>query len=337
MNKQVLKDMIAIPSPSGNEYKMGKHIMNYMKNEGIDVSFDSLGSLIHTINKDEKFKIMMVAHMDEISLMIVGKNSDGTLRVLKNGGVNCNLYINQRVRVVMDDYSFGYGVVNSSKKDVKDTDICIDMGCKDEKFLDSLIGKYAIVCTEYQDMTDGYFTGRALDDRLGVYVINQVLLKLKNEKLNKQVISVNSVGEELTSRGANVSTNMINPNMAIIVDVTYAEDCDQHATNCNVALRKGGVICYSQTVNPKLNKIMIETCEKHNIPFQKEAFPGRTYTDGDHIYTKGFGIPMILVSIPLRYMHSPSEVCHEEDVDNIINMIAEFIKDFDINTNLLPY
>ena len=337
MNKQVLKDLISIPSPSGNEYKIGKHIMNYMKKEGVDVSFDSLGSLIHTINKDENFKIMMIAHMDEISLMVVGKNSDGTLRVLKNGGVNVNLYINQRVRIVMDDYSFVYGVVNGPKKDATDKDICIDVGSTDEKFLDSLIGKYAIVTTEYQDMQDGYFTGRALDDRLGVYIINQALLNLKQEKLNKQVISVNSVGEELTRRGANVSTNIIKPNIAIVVDVTYASDCQQTATNCNISLGKGGVVCYSQTVNPKLNKILIDTCEKHNIPYQKEAWPGNTYTDGDLIYTKDSGIPMILVSIPLRYMHSPSEVCNEKDVDNIIKMITEFIKDYDINTNLLPY
>ena len=86
MNKQILKDIISIPSPSGNEYKMGKYLMNYMKNEGVDVTFDSLGSLIHTINKKEDYKIMMIAHMDEISLMIVGIN-----------GSPCNLQNKQKV------------------------------------------------------------------------------------------------------------------------------------------------------------------------------------------------------------------------------------------------
>lgn len=338
MNKQRLIDILKTPSPSGNEFILGRKIMKEMEKEGIATTFDSMGSIISTINTDQSFKIMMMAHMDEISLMIVGKNSDGTLRVLKNGGINPNLYLFHRVRIILEENKELYGVVISSKSsDLKDTDLAIDLGTKDEKLLDTLIGKYAIIDTSFHELQDDYFTSRALDDRLGVFIINEVLSNLKNEKLNKQVISVNSVGEETTRRGANVSSNIIKPNLAIVVDVTYTSDYPNAKTTCNVSLNKGGVICYSSTINNKLNELMIKTCEKHDIPYQKEAFPGSTYTDGDSIYIKDSGIPLLLVSIPLRYMHSPSEVANFNDVNNIIKMITEFIKDFDINTNLLPY
>ena len=337
MNKEFLKEMISTPSPSGREFFLGKKIKQKMEKEGCVVTSDSQGSIISTINENEKFKVMMIAHMDEISLMIVGTNSDGSLRVLKNGGVNVNLYVNHRVKIVINENEFIYGVVRGQGHDLKDTDISIDIGTTDPELLDSLIGKYAIIDSDYMELRDDYFVGRALDDRIGVFTINEALLRLKKENVNKQVISVNSVGEECTRRGANVTSNIIKPNIAIVVDVTYTSDYPTKNTNCNTCLGKGGVVCFSQTINPKLNDILIETCKKHNIPFQKEAFPASTYTDGDLIYTKGDGIPMVLMSIPLRYMHSPQEMCNFKDVQSGIDILVNFIKDLDVNAKLMPY
>ena len=140
-------------------------------------------------------------------------------------------------------------------------------------------------------------------------------------------------------RGAHWAGSSVKPNVGIAVDVTYAQDYPgtDPAESGNVRLGKGPVICNSSIANKKVNELLKACAAEHNIPYQVESFVGRTGTDADKIHFAGSGVVTALLSLPLRYMHSPSEVCHLDDVKNAIELLARFLCAIDENTVLDPF
>lgn len=334
MNKELLKDIISTPSPSGEEYLLQRKIKEYMK-EFVDLQIsDDQGDLINVINPGSDVKVLLAAHVDEISLIVDGYNSNGTLKVSANGGVSASIYLGTQVDVLVNGKRIP-GVVGTNhsidkKENLKASDLFIDLGmnlCEAKENVP--LGSYVIHSSDIRDLNGSYFSGRALDDRLGVFIILSALKRAKEKGAKVGVYAASTVGEETTTRGAYYVSSKINPDFAIVVDVTYASDYIGSDVRCDINLGDGGVICHGSIPNKILNKRLLETAKKLNLPIQEEVWPARTCTDGDTILKTNSGTPVVLFSIPLRYMHSPVEVASYKDVESMIEILSEFLKDID--------
>jgi endoglucanase len=148
-----------------------------------------------------------------------------------------------------------------------------------------------------------------------------------------------TVGEETTMRGAYWAASTVKPDVAIAVDVTYAQDYPgtDPAESGDVKLGGGPVICNSSIANKKVNDLLKSCAREHDLPFQVESYMGSTHTDADKIHFSGRGVVTTLVSLPLRYMHSPSEVCHLDDIENSIELLARFLCTIDENFDPNPF
>ena len=332
MNKKWLNEILNTPSPSGSEYILQRKIKQYMSEYVDEQITDDQGDLINVINSNSEIKILLAAHADEISLIVDGYNSNGTLKVSANGGISASVYLGSHVDVVVDDKVYA-GVVGTNhnidkKGDLKASDLFIDLGMSLEQTKELIpLGSYVVHSQSPKDLANDYFSARALDDRLGVFIINSALIKAKEKGAKIGVYSASTVGEETTTRGAYYVSNIVKPDFAIIVDVTYASDYIGSDVRCDINVGNGGVICHGSLPNKILNKKLKDTAEKLNLPIQEEVWPARTCTDGDTIIKTNDGTPIVLFSIPLRYMHSPVEIASYKDVESMIEILSKFLAD----------
>ena len=332
MNKKWLNEILNTPSPSGSEYILQRKIKQYMSEYVDEQITDDQGDLINIINPNSEIKVLLAAHADEISLIVDGYNSNGTLKVSANGGISASVYLGSHVDVVVDDKVYA-GVVGTNhnidkKGDLKASDLFIDLGMSLEQTKELIpLGSYVVHSQSPKDLANDYFSARALDDRLGVFIINSALIKAKEKGAKIGVYSASTVGEETTTRGAYYVSNIVKPDFAIIVDVTYASDYIGSDVRCDINVGNGGVICHGSLPNKILNKKLKDTAKKLNLPIQEEVWPARTCTDGDTIIKTNDGTPIVLFSIPLRYMHSPVEIASYKDVESMIEILSKFLAD----------
>lgn len=343
MDRNFLNNIIKTPSPSGREDQLIKLVVDYTKPFAEYYIYDNQGSVSVVYNKENDFKVMLAAHADEISLVVNGYNSNGTLTVDANGGVRAKLYVGTKVRIIVDDKIVN-GVVGTNaslnnKEKVSPSDLFVDIGCttSDQAKQVVKLGSYIIHDTDMMDLQDDFVAGRAFDDRLGVFITQMACIKAKQMGAKSGIYCTATTGEETTGRGAFSSASIIKPNISLIVDVTYASD--YQGANCpgDVNVGKGGVICLGSIPNRKLNNLLEECAKELELPVQFEVFTGRTGTDGDTIVKTNDGVPQVLFSIPLRYMHSPIEVASYKDIQSMIDIIALFLVKINKNYSLKPY
>lgn len=344
MDLKFLNNIIKSPSPVGYEDQVIKQVVEYTKDMADDYIYDNFGSVTTVYNKNANFKVMLAAHADEISLIVNGYNSDGTLTVSRNGGIRAKLYLGTKVRIIIKDHDMIYGVcgTNSSlvkKADIDPEDLFIDIGAKNIDQAKEMVplGSYVIHDTDLVELLDDKLAARAFDDRLGVFITQCACLKAIQKGAKIGIYCTATTGEENSGRGAYSSSAIIQPDIALIVDVTYATDYKGASAPGEVNIGNGGVICIGSLPNRKLNELLESCAKKINEPLQYEVNDGRTYTDGDTIYKTNLGVPHILYSIPLRYMHSPIEIASKKDIESMINVIAEFLCELDENIDLKPY
>ncbi len=344
MDLKFLNEMIKTASPVGYEDRLVKKVVEYTKDTTDAYLYDNFGSVTAVYNKDAKFKVMLAAHIDEISLIVNGYNNDGTLTVDRNGGIKTKLYAGSKVRIIKADGNDLLGVcgINPSineKAKVDADDLFIDFGCStlEEAKKQVPLGSYVIHDTDMVELLGNKLSARAFDDRLGVFITQSAALKAKKMGAKVGIYATATTGEENTGRGAYSSSQMINPDCAIIVDVTYSTDYRGADVAGDVNLGDGGVICLGSLPNRKLNECIAAAAKKINEPVQYEVWPGRTSTDGDTILKTNLGVPHSLYSIPLRYMHSPIEVASKKDIESMINVLAQFLCDIEDELNLKPY
>jgi len=344
MSKKIFEDMIACLSPSGFEQNLQQFIAKTYKSNNNTFEVLEKGELTATYNKDSDFSIMLAAHSDEISLIVDGYNSNGSLHVAKNGGIRPKLYVGCKVRVLTLENKVLYGVMGvtgsvSAKSDITVDDLYVDCGFLNEEDArkNVCLGSYVIHDTDTRELANDCISGRAIDDRIGDYIIHEAA-KLAFEMGSKNKILVTTTtGEENTGRGAYQAVSHYKPNVFVAVDVTYATDYIGSGEPGHVSLGKGGVVCHGSVPNRKLNDLLKGCAKELNLPIQDEVFSGRTGTDGDTALKAFNGPAIVLYSIPLRYMHSPSEVVNFKDVENMIKVLALFLTKLSKNTNLLPY
>jgi putative aminopeptidase FrvX len=333
-----LREYLNNAAPTGFEAPGQKLWLSYIKPFIDDYFVDNYGTVVGVVNPTAPYKVVIEAHADEISWFVSYITEDGLIYVKRNGGSDHQIAPSKRVNIHTKKgfvkAVFGWPAIHtrSGEKEEAPTmkNIFLDCGCRTKKEVLDL-GVYVCCVITYEDefmiLNNRYYTGRALDNRIGGFMIAQVarLLKENKKKLPFGLYIVNAVQEEVGLRGAEMIVNTIKPNVAIVTDVTH--DTTTPMINKTVegdyACGRGPVLTYGPAVHNKLLDLILDTAEEKGIPVQKDAASRATGTDTDAFAYANGGIPSALISLALRYMHTTVESVDIEDVENVIKLIYE--------------
>jgi len=346
-NHAFLKKLLETPSPAGytdNIQKIWKkEIAKYCDNTIVDF----LGNVTGVINEDREFKVLLAAHSDEIGFMITKIEDNGFIRFNKIGGANPKVALGMKIMILGKKNIIGVVGVNAEhhggiKGDISFSDLYIDCGANSSKELlkNISVGDYAVYHIEPLNLLNDKISGRGIDNKSGIYILQKVLEKLSKNKnsLNVGVYALSSVNEEIGLAGVYSAASQISPSIAIAIDVTFASDyIGASSSQGEIILDKGPVLAKGAPINSKINKLLLETAKKSKIEIQYELTPESTGTDADRIRFTGKGVPIGLVSLPLRYMHSPVEVISLKDIEKEIDLLYNFIINLKGNENFKPF
>lgn len=334
-----LEEYLNVASPTGYE-RAGQEIwMKYLKPFVDKIEVDHYGTAYGVINPKAKFKVVIEAHADEISWYVNYISDDGLIYVIRNGGSDQMIAPSKIVNIHGEKGIvkgvFGWPAIHTrigAEKEVtpKIENIFIDCGAKTKQEVLDLgieVGCMITYPDEFFEMNDRYFVCRALDNRIGGFMIAEVarLIKENKDKLPFGLYIVNSVQEEVGLYGADMIADTIKPNIAIITDVT-------HDTSTPMIDKKkegdqkcgdGPVVFFAPSVHHNIRELIVDTAKEKNIPFQRAASSRVTGTDTDVFAHSNGGVPSALISLPLRYMHTTVEMVDKEDVKNVIQLIYE--------------
>lgn len=325
-------------SPTGYEWEGQKIWMDYLKPYVDEFITDTYGTAVGVINPKAKYKVVIEGHADEISWYVNYISDEGLLYVIRNGGSDHQIapskVVNIHTKNGIVKGVFGWPAIhtrNRSKEEApKPDNICIDIGAKDKAEVEKMGVHVGCVITypdEFHILNNDKFVCRALDNRMGGFMIAEVarLLKENKKKLPFGLYITNSVQEEIGLRGAEMITQTIKPNVAIVTDVTH--DTTTPMINPKkqglAKIGDGPVIAYAPAVQQKLRDLITDTAEEKKIPFQRAALSRATGTDTDAFAYSNGGVASALISLPLRYMHTTVEMVHKSDVENVIKLIYE--------------
>jgi putative aminopeptidase FrvX len=334
------------PSPTGFESEGQKLWLNYIK-PYIDTHFvDTYGTAVGVINPNASFKVVIEAHADEISWFVHYITKDGFIYLRRNGGSDHMIAPSKRVNIHTEKgivkAIFGWPAIHvrdAAREEAPSLkNIFLDCGCTTDKEVKDLgihVGCVVTYEDEFMVLNKNYFVGRALDNRAGGFMIAEVarLLKEQKVKLPFGLYIVNSVQEEVGLRGAEMVTQRIKPNVAIITDVTHDTQTPMMSKvqSGDLACGKGPVVTYGPAVQNNLLKLIINTAEKKKINIQRAAASRATGTDTDAFAYSNGGVASALISLPLRYMHTTVESVHRKDVEAVIMLMTETLKNIKNN------
>ncbi|MCX7884690.1 MAG: M42 family metallopeptidase [Caloramator sp.] len=324
-----LSDSIGISGYEHNLYE----ILNYAFKDYVDeINYGTLGDFIAVKKGKGSIKIMLAAHMDEVGLMVTNINERGFIEFRCLKGVDAKVLPAQEV--IIHGKKEVYGVIGAkpphvltedeAKKAIAVDDMQIDTGLKKEELIKLISpGDLISIKRNAVNLLGDYITGKALDDRAGICVMFECAKILKNVEHHPDVYFVATVMEEVGYKGARTVTNRINPDIGIAIDVTSA---DKYAKDdIRVECGKNIKIAVGPNIHPELVEKLIETADKNDIPYKLVAEPGKTGTDACAIQVSGEGVATLLISIPIKYMHTSNEVINYNDVEKAGRLIASFI------------
>ncbi len=323
--KELIKELTETYGPSGREEAIRNVIREKIKPLVDEMEVDSLGNLIAR-KKGPGKKIMLAAHMDELGLMVTYVDKDGFLRFSNVGGITPHVLLGERV-VFANGTAGTIGCEKiDSWKDLNFQKLYIDIGASDQKEAEEKvkIGDVAVYQRGFQDLGKRIIS-KALDDRVGCAVLIQVLKELESPV--NDLYFVFTVQEEVGVRGARTSAYRIKPDYGLAVDVTRTGDTPESETMA-VSLGKGPTVKVKDTliiVHPKIKKIMEEAAQKAGIPYQLEVLE-RGGTDSGAIHLSREGVPSGVMSIPCRYIHTPSEMVDYDDVVNGVKLLKSILE-----------
>jgi putative aminopeptidase FrvX len=339
-SQKFLEKYLNNASPTGFELAGQKLWLEYIT-PFIDSYFtDNYGSVVGVINPEAEYKVVIEAHADEISYFVHYITPEGFIYLRRNGGSDHMIAPSKRVNIHTDKgivkAVFGWPAIHmrAEKEETPSLkNIFLDCGCstKDEVLeLGIHVGCVITYEDEFMILNKNRYVGRALDNRMGGFMIAEVarLLKENKVKLPFGLYIVNAVQEEVGLRGAEMIAEKIKPNVAIVTDVCHCtqspmvnkiEQGDLHSG-------KGPVLTVGPAVHNNLLKQIQTVADKNKIPFQRAAASRATGTDTDAFAYSNDGVPSALISLPLRYMHTTVEMCRKEDVENAILLIYESLK-----------
>lgn len=341
-SRQFLEELLITPSPTGYEKEGVKVWKNYVNTFADEVVTDAYGSCAAKLQTSgDVATVLLEAHCDEIGMVVQHVTDQGFVYVNKLGGSDSTIarakkvYIHNKkgkiVGVTGNTAIHLQTVKNGGGKEPAWKEIYVDIGVtsKEEALEMIQIGDPITYASDSEFLNDDILTGRALDNRIGGYIIAESL-KILNERrseLKVNVLALNSIQEEVGGFGARMMSYRFMPDVALVTDVTHSTDTPgidqkEHGT---VLLGEGPTIQHGGANHPKVVSFLEEVCEKSNIEVQHEATSVRTGTDTDSIFYQQTGIPSALISLPLRYMHSPVEICSMKDVESLISIMVESV------------
>lgn len=339
-------------SPVGFETSGQKLWLEYLK-PFVDTHFvDPYGTAVGVINPDAPFKVVIEGHADEISWFVNYINNEGLIYVKKNGGVDHQIAPSQRVIIHGKKGPvrgvFGWPAIHTrhSSNDNKEPqpkveNLWIDCGARSKKEVLDLgihVGSVVTYHEGYEEIAYDYLIGRAFDNRIGGFMVAEVarLIQQNKKKLPFGLYIVNAVQEEIGLRGAEMIARRIKPNIAIITDVTHDSTTPMinKAVEGECSCGKGPSLAYGPAVHNKLRDLVEDVAQKKKIPVQLKTVSRSTGTDTDSFAYANDGCPSVLISIPLRYMHTTVEMLHKSDIESTIRLMYETLLTLSPKTNL---
>jgi putative aminopeptidase FrvX len=322
--KDLIKRLTEEYGPSGSEGKVNEMIKQEIAPYVDEVKFDKLGSLI-AVKKGSGAKVMLAAHADEIGLIVTYIDKEGFLRFDTIGGVS--IFRLTGMRVVFADGLIG--VISAEKGDPASAGVdklFIDIGVASKEEAESKvsIGDFAVFRQDCVDLGDRV-VAKAMDDRIGCVVLVEAAKRLKDSP--NEIHFVFTVQEELGLRGATASAYSVDPDIGIAVDVTRTGDTPESSI-MDVSLGKGPAIKVKDSgiiANPRVKDLLVQTAKEQNIPYQFEVLIGGA-TDAASIEKTRGGVPSGVISVPSRYVHSPSEMVDINDVENSIKLLVAVLE-----------
>ena len=350
-NKSIkfLTEYLNNPSPTGYESNGQKIWMKYLKQYVDKFITDIYGTAVAVINPNEKFKVVIEAHSDEISWFVNYITDDGLIYVIRNGGSDHQIapskIVNIHTKKGIIEGVFGWPAIHTRKfgkeEPPKLDNIFIDVGAKSKSEVEKMGVHVGCVITypdNFKILNKDKFICRALDNRIGGFVIAEVarLVFEKKNKLPFGLYVTNSVQEEVGLRGAEMITENIKPDIAIVTDVCH--DTTTPMINKKeqglTKIGEGPVISYAPAIHNNLREKIINTALKNKIPFQRLASSRYTGTDTDAFAYSNGGVASALISLPLRYMHTTVEMVQKSDIENLIELIYSTLLEINPKENL---
>jgi putative aminopeptidase FrvX len=346
-----LKNYLNNPSPTGFEKEGQKLWLAYLQ-PFIDEHFvDAYGSAVGVINPKADFKVVIEAHADEISWFVNYVSPEGLIYVIRNGGSDQQIAPSKRVNIHTENgivrAVFGWPAIHTRMRNPdgkepqpKVDNIFLDCGARSRKEVEELgihVGCVVTFDDQFEELAGGHYICRALDNRVGGFMIAEVarMLKENKQQLPFGLYIVNAVQEEVGLRGAEMIAKRIKPNVAIITDVTHDTTTPMINKNIEGEIKQGAgpSITYGPAVHNILRDLIIKTAQKNEIPFQRHAVSRSTGTDTDAFAYSNDGTPSALISLPLRYMHTTVEMIKKEDMENTIQLIYHTLLNITPKTN----
>jgi endoglucanase len=347
-----LKTLLDTPGPSGFETAPARLWRAEAERFADRVECDVAGNSLATTGTGRAPRTMLAGHIDEIGLMVTHVDEDGFLYVDGIGGWDPEVLVGQRLRFLTRRGEV-LGVVgkkpihlmkgDEKEKAVKMTDLWVDVGARDRDEATARgirVGDPGVVDARLVELGGGLVASRSIDNRIGAFVVLEVLRELAASAPPGEVTAVATTQEEIgySGGGARVSAARVDPQVAVVVDVTFSTDAPgidkkqvgEHKVGSGPVLGRGSAI------HPLVFERLAETAEREGIPYTIQASPRFTSTDADAIYLANRGVATGVVSLPNRYMHSPNEIISLEDVDATVKLIAAFCRGLREEDDFVP-
>ncbi|WP_163536597.1 M20/M25/M40 family metallo-hydrolase [Gracilibacillus sp. YIM 98692] len=344
-SKDFLLDLLETPSPSSLEMEIQKKWIDYVKPYADEIQTDNAGNAIAILNKDADFHLLLAGHCDEVAFVVNRIDENGFIYIEKMGGINPKAAIGMKVDIIGESKKLpGVIGVNAQhhggiKGDFDAEDLFIDCGAysKEEVTAHIQVGDLVVYRRSSEILMDRYISGRGLDNRTGAFIVAEVLKQLKQKNIQIGLYAVSTVNEETNMGGAYFAAAGLEPNAAIACDVTFATDYPSvDKKHGDIRLDKGPVLAKGAPINRKLNQLLEKAAKELEISIQYELTPRHTGTDADRMRLTGKGVPVSLVSLPLRYMHSPVETASINDIQENIDLIVELVENMTGEESLKP-
>ncbi len=347
MSLMFLTNLLEARGPAGFEGRAAKVFEAEAKTFADAVYQDHFGSVYAEINPSEEAPVLLSGHLDEIGLMVSHVSDLGLISFLPLGGWDSQVLVGQRIRLLTREGDL-IGVIGKKpihlmdaeeRKKVSATeDLWIDLGLEVGQVRERVpvgtpgVIEQPVLVTGERVMSPG------IDNRAGAYVVLEALRALKEAGVTRRVVAVASSQEEIGAHGARAAAHRLEPLLAIAVDVTFesTQPGVEPKRVGNATFGSGACLAASALVNPKVLSGLIEAAGRHGIPYTLSANPARTGTDADAIAPTRSGVPSAVVSVPNRYMHSPSEMIDLRDVRSCVDLIRHYVADLGQEDFLRP-
>ncbi|MHA1860329.1 MAG: M42 family metallopeptidase [Candidatus Asgardarchaeia archaeon] len=347
LDEKFLEELTMCIGPSGHEDDVRKILEGRWKAYADEVKVDRMGNLI-AVKKGSGPKVMVAAHMDEIGMLVKYVDENGFVYFSCAGGFYDPSLVNRGVLIKTEKGVVG-GIIGAkpphlltpkeAEQAPKKKDMFIDVGAKSREEASELgikIGDPIVWDSRFVKLSNGRYSCKAFDDRIGCYILSKVLEEVESDA---EIYFVGTVMEEVGVRGARTSAFGLNPDYAIAVDVTATGDTPPVKMSempvklgsgpaIKIADGRAGSLAGGLISHPKIRKLLVEVAEKNKIPYQLEVLEGGT-TDASAITLERGGIPSGTISIPSRYIHSPVEVIDAKDVENTIKLLRFALKEIE--------